>query len=317
MEVRTFLITFEKSLCELGFQRETAHSHTLKIAKSLSPSDRARIDRTAAPGEVAEIAANYAKRVFANGNAAPRAEVSNIRGSASQSAPHGTRQDAAVQSAPKPRTAPPATKTIPSSMESTRTVSVNFNSALSADETENARTAQTTTVQRITKKPSPQNSDLSVTKKINNVDIRALSKVKLTDSGKKEYTKRILTHLWAIIPAALGAFILVFTVYAAISAVIAAVMLLLAAIIVAGSAAGLAGFVYGIIKLFSVLPEGIYEIGLAIVILGITLALSICSYNLAVRYIPLLWRKFTDYLKHLRIRLNIYKNKIRTECNER
>ena len=97
--------------------------------------------------------------------------------------------------------------------------------------------------------------------------------------------------------------------------------LILVAFLVAVAAVGcigtLAGLIYGVITLFSVVPEGIYEIGLALVIMAVTLALSIAIYNLAVRVVPILWKRFSQYLKEKRTDLRNKLNDIRTECNSK
>jgi len=70
-----------------------------------------------------------------------------------------------------------------------------------------------------------------------------------------------------------------------------------------------------LIKLFSVVPEGVYEIGLALVILAVTLAASIGIYNLAVRIVPILWKRFTEFIRDKKDKLRTKLNKVRTECN--
>lgn len=83
--------------------------------------------------------------------------------------------------------------------------------------------------------------------------------------------------------------------YAAVSSVIAALVAVVVAIVGIGTALALVGLIFGIIKCFSVLPVGLYEIGLAVVISGITMLVSVLVYNLAVRLIP----KFYSLLSRL------------------
>jgi len=54
----------------------------------------------------------------------------------------------------------------------------------------------------------------------------------------------------------------------------------------AGTALSLVGVVYGAFRLFTYLPIGLYELGIGLVLFGITLVLSILFYNLAVRLFP-------------------------------
>ena len=43
METNAFLTLFEKALIQNGFTKEAAHYHTLKVSKSLSHDDKAKI----------------------------------------------------------------------------------------------------------------------------------------------------------------------------------------------------------------------------------------------------------------------------------
>ena len=77
--------------------------------------------------------------------------------------------------------------------------------------------------------------------------------------------------------------------YTAVSAVIAALVAVVVAIVGVGTALALVGLIFGIIKCFSLLPVGLYEIGLAVVIAGVTMFVSVLIYNLAVRLVPKLY----------------------------
>ncbi len=77
--------------------------------------------------------------------------------------------------------------------------------------------------------------------------------------------------------------------YAAVSAVIAVLVALVVAIVGIGTALVLVGLIFGIIKCFSILPVGLYEVGLAIAIAGVTMFFSVLIYNVAVRFTPKLY----------------------------
>lgn len=67
---------------------------------------------------------------------------------------------------------------------------------------------------------------------------------------------------------------------------------------VAGTAGTLAGAIYGIIKVFTGgAAIGWYEIGLAIVILGMTIFTGIVFYNCSVRFLPLLLKWIGSLMK--------------------
>ncbi|MBQ3099865.1 MAG: hypothetical protein IJC50_02630 [Clostridia bacterium] len=77
--------------------------------------------------------------------------------------------------------------------------------------------------------------------------------------------------------------------YTAVSVVIAALIAVVVAIVGVGTALALVGLIFGIIKCFSVLPVGLYEIGLAVAVTGVTMLVSVLVYNLAVRLVPKLY----------------------------
>lgn len=305
MDIRYFLMHFEQNLCQHGFSREAAHAHTLKIAKSLTPSDRELIDKMTSPDDVAKVCRSYARRAMQR-PASPQERNTNTTQS---------------ENTPSPVTPPTAeyetadedikVYICASPIDSTRTVSANFEASM-VDSEKNGTVPQ---VKRSTTKDLKAD-DLGATKKINAIPRGAVKKVSLTESGKKEWNKWLASKMPIIISAAILALIAIFAVYFTISAVIAAFLLVLVAVVVVGCIAGLAGLIYGIIQLFSVLPEGIYEMGLAIIVLGVTLALSIGLYNISVRYVPLLWKMFTEYLRNRKNLLTLYFNKIKTQCNE-
>jgi len=96
-------------------------------------------------------------------------------------------------------------------------------------------------------------------------------------------TLPITIPIFALIWAFIG------VLYAAVSAVIAVLVAVVVAVVGIGTALALVGLIFGIIKCFSVLPIGLYEVGLAIVITGITMLVSLLVYNLAVRLVPRLY----------------------------
>jgi len=61
------------------------------------------------------------------------------------------------------------------------------------------------------------------------------------------------------------------------------------AIIGAGTALALVGLIYGVVKLFSSLPVGLFELGMGIAVGGATMLLSVLIYNLARRLLPKLY----------------------------
>ena len=294
MEVKTFLITFEQSLINCGFSSVDARSHTLKIAKSLSDSDKRRIHVMEDRALVVDLAENYAARIDV------------------------LRENSEIDV----------------SNPDTMTISRHFSESVSDDETEDGEGADDKAPDEVQdgerdddeikiadaphvdvdKKTRTRTKTPRVaTQKIDAVD--KPKKIPLTPEGKENYKRWMMSSGIgvgiAVFFASLGAGI----VYVLIAALITALIALLVAVVAIGCVSTLAGLIYGIIRILSIVPEGLYEIGLALVIFGITLAASIGIYNLALRAVPILWKNFTKYLKGQSQELRTYINKIRTECN--
>lgn len=303
MEINQFLALFEQSLVKHGFSKEASHSHTVKVFKSLSPDSRKKIEKFRQAEDIGRFAEAYVTRLRKMSAAA--ADISRDKSADTQTVSKnfsGTiNEEDIVYYAPRrqndAKSAPKASKQV--------TVQAESNPANFA-----SRTAQTATVQR--------NSDAigGKTVKIDRIDIKASSKEPLSPEGRKEYIKRTV---FAAIPASIGVCIMSLPVilgYILIALLIAFFIAVLVAVTVVGGVLTFAGIIYGVISLFGAVPEGIYEIGLALVILGATLALAISSYNIAVRLIPVIWRKYSSSVtKQLIMKLKLHLNRIRKECN--
>ena len=311
MEVKTFLICFEKSLIADGFAPESARHHTLKIAKSLKDSDKLKIKSMRETNTVKYLADKYAERIKRLSELSvfdeDKADTVTIARHFSESTNL--------------------------SDEEFKQYSIN-NTAKQHNSTDYADKADTTT--GITtdnhKDTDVDNEDIDVrssrrrsrskdpdeeretTQKLESVKNK-FAKVELTEEGKVNYRNFLLSKgigIWALTGLCGAGSILV---YFLISMLIVSLVALLVALSVIGCVGTLAGLIYGIVKLFSVLPEGLYEIGLAFVILGITIAAGIGIYNLAIRIIPMLWKLFTKFLRQKITDLRVYLNNVRTECN--
>lgn len=77
---------------------------------------------------------------------------------------------------------------------------------------------------------------------------------------------------------------------------IACLILALVGGVAAGTVLSLVGIVYGITQLFQYAPIGLYEIGLGLMIGGITMLAGIVVYNVAVRLLPFLIKKIASLL---------------------
>lgn len=85
--------------------------------------------------------------------------------------------------------------------------------------------------------------------------------------------------------------ILFVSFFAALAALILLSAVLLVAVVIAGTILFFIGLISGIVALFDYLPIGLYELGIAFVIIGGTILIGILLYNLAVRLLPFAIKK--------------------------
>ena len=104
-------------------------------------------------------------------------------------------------------------------------------------------------------------------------------------------TLPITLPLFAAIWACVG------LIYAAIAAIMVSFVIGMIALVAVGTALALVGLIFGIYKSFSLMPIGLFEIGLAISIGGVTMLMAILVYNLVVRLMP----KLFPFVKKLAI----------------
>lgn len=95
-----------------------------------------------------------------------------------------------------------------------------------------------------------------------------------------------------LIAVVLGVFLFAFFVMAS---VIAACIVALVAIVGAGTGIALFGLIYGTTQLFSAAAAGLYEIGIAIKVIGVSLFSGILLYNVAIRLMPYLMHYLYEF----------------------
>ncbi len=296
MEIKSFLIKFENSLISNGFSPESARRHTLKIAKSLKETDKNKIHSMNSDDTVVKMADNYASRIKAL--SAREHVVENDQNTETIS----NKFSEAVESQ-KVADERSGTGTALAERDGN-----DENEADDEVDVKKSRKRGAKNDKRVTKTAH------AVTQKIDSVK-KKNKKVELTESGKRYYRKWLMSKGMLIFSGLIIAYIGVLLVYMLIALLISILVAFLVAVAAIGCIGTLAGLIYGIITLFSAVPEGIYEIGLALVIMAVTLAFSIAIYNLAVRVVPILWKRFTQYLHERRTYLRNRLNDVRTECN--
>ncbi len=78
--------------------------------------------------------------------------------------------------------------------------------------------------------------------------------------------------------------------YVAVTALIIAFTGAMIATVACGTALALVGIIYGATQCFKALPIGLFEIGVGIALGGVTMLVSVLLYNIAVRFIPRLYK---------------------------
>lgn len=119
--------------------------------------------------------------------------------------------------------------------------------------------------------------------------------------GTEEGYRRFRTYFWLSLPLVivlLAAIAVIFLgVIALLGAMIAALAVLLVGEVAVGSALSIVGVIYGVSQLFVSMPVGLFELGIAVTVLGATMLLGIIIYNLAVRFLPFVLKKFFRFIR--------------------
>lgn len=124
----------------------------------------------------------------------------------------------------------------------------------------------------------------------------------------------VSSPLWAI--AAVVFFAPFAAMFSAEIALTFALILLLACEAALGAASALTGIIYGVIKLFSVTPIGIYEIGFGIITGGVTMLVGILIYNAAVRLMPWLVRRTAALFRYAFTYVRSFLREYKRRCCE-
>ncbi len=148
-----------------------------------------------------------------------------------------------------------------------------------------------------------------------------LSEITYWGEGSLEGVRRFRLIFGLSLPFVILLVIVLTVLLLGLTAVIAAaVIALIVALVVEvalGSIVALVGIIYGISQLFLVTPIGMFELGLGIAAVGITMLCGILIYNLAVRFFPFILRqmyRFAGFFRHYLVDLYYY---VKGECYRR
>ena len=115
------------------------------------------------------------------------------------------------------------------------------------------------------------------------------------------------------LPLAIIVLLIFGVMWGALAVVTAAAVAVLIGAVCAGTAVSLVGIIYGIVRLGEAVPVGVYEIGVGIVIAGVTTCVGILIYNFAVRLMPILFKLVSKLFKYTVNRLKELFNYLRKE----
>ncbi|MBO5648998.1 MAG: hypothetical protein J6S76_03695, partial [Clostridia bacterium] len=139
--------------------------------------------------------------------------------------------------------------------------------------------------------------------------------------GSAEGVRRFRLIFWISLPFVIALLL----AYAAVAIGLIAGMALLVACAVAalvawvavGALVALIGIIYGVSQIFLVMPIGLFELGIGVATIGVTMLVGILLYNFAVRLLPYLIRKFIALQGTLKLFLVDLYYYVKGECYRR
>lgn len=286
MEISEFKSSLYAELLKRGISEEIAKAGISGITKDLTDEKRAMIERISTPDDLRHFADALATRI----NAQERAKKA---------------QKPNVQTPPTAEFAP-VIKNPPKPAQPSAAAPAHRNPAANPQTHRQSKPTLAAKIKKFITAPSSGSRT---------------SAEQAVASGNPEGAKTFRTVMICSSPLWILGLLLIAAAFAilfgAVAALIVGCILVLIAITVIGVCLSLIGIIYGIIKLFSVLPEGIYEIGLAAVIAGITMLVGILLYNVAVRYIPMLFPPIIQLFRRVMIKVSDLYFQVKKECYNR
>jgi len=138
-----------------------------------------------------------------------------------------------------------------------------------------------------------------------------------SEEGVRRFRILFAVSLPFVIALLLVYLVLAVGIVLGIVALMIGLVIALVAEVAVGSLIALIGIIYGISQVFLVLPIGMFELGLGIAVVGITMLAGIVIYNLAVRFLPFVLRKFMAFQGIFRRFLQDLYYYVKGECYRR
>ena len=228
-------------------------------------------------------------------------------------------QPAAQNSAPPARRDPASAEAYRKEQQAIWNAPQNVRDTASAPRPQAAkRTSAAPTQQR--NRPQPPKAEKQI-EYADRGNVTRLQEKTYWGEGSEEGVKRFRIVMAVSVPFV----IVLLLAYAVIAlGLIALMAVLIAAFIVglvvevaAGSLVALVAVIYGVSQLFIVMPIGMFELGLGVAAIGITMFVGILMYNVAVRLLPFLLRKFIGFQSIFRGFLQDLYYYVKGECYRR
>ncbi len=105
--------------------------------------------------------------------------------------------------------------------------------------------------------------------------------------------------------------------YVAVTALIVAFAGAMIGVVACGTALALVGIIYGATQCFKALPIGLFEIGVGIALGGVTMLVSVLLYNIAIRYIPRLYKLVSRFGGWVFGGIGQLYNNLKKECGKK
>lgn len=306
MEFNAFLNALKNALVERGIESSSAQRHVTALARTFTESDIKEIQQYKSVSEFSELADNLASAIKKRTAAKNAAQAAATAPQAMTGAP----QKSSGQMTKQSQQAPKKEEPVPQHTASTAPIPVVDSPRRAPQQPPRAPSTPIDTAHR-RQTPPPQPPRRRPAKPAPKDDIEAME---IHENGQ-----RIFWIAFACLsPVLLFLAILFFGIfgfmYGAVALSIAFCVVAVIFLVAAGSAVSLIGLIYGIIRIFSVPAEGFYEIGLAVVVIGLVTLCSILLYNLALRFIPRLFKLIHKFFLFSVAKIKELYRYIKKEC---
>lgn len=307
MTVKDFSANLAASLMDRGISKEDAVSHVLTLAKTLTEDDLREITEYKSPEDFAELTESLADIIKKKNLAKERSVLRQEKGAGSTFAEAGGADaDESLTKTRTVNTSSPSGDVTGEMPGVTRTFDVSKLSPLSEGAMGDTRNTELPVK---TAAEEPQEIILGD-------DSAIKEKTVMTPRGNAIFwCAAVLTSPLTLASAAVLAVLFVLSV-CAICAFIALTFALVLAEVAAGGAGFFVGLIYGAVKIFGgYTGTGLYEMGIGVACIGLTMVLSFFTYGFAAKTLPYLLKEVLAFWGVVLRRIGHLTERFREECN--